>query len=68
MRDMMIRNGLADTKLLNDIQRPMELDFEAFFRTMEEDAITGLLRAVEDGQTPSQAISSVVQAITERKE
>ncbi len=67
-RPLVIRNGLADQKMLADLQRPLEIDLEALFRVMEEQAIRGFLRAVESGQSPTQAITSVTQAITEYQE
>ena len=59
VKPLVLRNGLVDTKLLHDVQRPLELDLEAAFKEMQDDVMRELIDAVSDGATPDEAIRRV---------
>ena len=59
VKPLVLRNGLVDTKLLHDVQRPLELDLEAAFKEMRDDVMRELIDAVSDGATPDEAIRRV---------
>lgn len=65
MKPLVLRNGLVDTKLLREVQRPLELDLEAAFKQMREDVTRKLLEAVREGDTPDEAIRRIDMMLAE---
>ncbi len=60
-----IRTGLTDETEVRAMQRPLEIDLEAVFAELREDALRELLRAVKDGASPEQAIRRVIALLEE---
>jgi len=65
MKPLVLRNGLVDTKLLHDVQRPLELDLEAAFKAIQDDVMRELLESVKAGETPDEAIRRIDMMLAE---
>lgn len=65
MKPLVLRNGLVDAAVLRQVSRPLELDLEALFKRMEEDALRAVLEAVREGDDAGQAIRRVAELLGE---
>jgi hypothetical protein len=60
-----IRTGMTDETAVRAMQRPLEIDLEAVFAELRDDALRELLRAVKEGASPEQAIRRVIALLEE---
>lgn len=60
---MTFRNGLVDPRQIDEMLRPLQLDLEAAFKAMRDDAMRELRAAVKAGADPTEIIQRVDAAL-----